>query len=110
MQLIEVLPYIIEYVTNEEDFIRIQEKLFEKGYRWLDGAEVFTSYMITYPLYVSNLPFNDHRVKDVIRQTYNVFTNDILFFDDQPQPEAEHDFDMKVLRRSKLDKLNMLCE
>lgn len=104
MELNEILPYFIEYVEDQDSFIKLQLELFEKGYKWLDGAVVYEPlFYIKYPLYLSNLPFVDHSRKDELRRSYNELCNNILFFDDN----LPHDFDMKVLRKYKLKKI---CE
>lgn len=104
MNLEYKLPYFIEYVENQERFMKLQLELFSKGYKWMDGTNVFepSIFYINYPLYVSNLPFTDHTSKDELRINYNEPGNDILFFDDQ----LPHDFDITILRKYKLKKIS----
>lgn len=107
MRINKILPYIIVECESRDDAQRIQEELFNKGYKWIDGEfldlELFDMY-IFFPIFISNLPYKDKEIKDKAKNTrieYNEVGNNILFFS-----EDKEDFNLSLLRLDKLDKLN----
>lgn len=103
MKISYKLPYIMYKANTEEEFVQLQKKLFSDGYKWVNDMIVFVSDMITYPIYVSNLPWSDKRDFEKSYKTrgnFNEYGNDIIYFSD----DKIH-FDIKLQRIQKLKKI-----
>jgi len=102
-----VKSYFIEVAYSNEEFIRLQVRLFNKGYKWIDGEKIFDlNFPVVYPIYVSNLPFTESSLSkrfENIRYNYDEYFNNIFFFDSN-----KNVFNLKLLRREKLKKLNSM--
>jgi len=106
-----ILPYFIEKANSEDEFIELQTKLFNNGYKWLDkvdGHRIFipnlgtSQVFIFYPVYISNLSFSDNTSQGkFLRKKFNEHSNDILFFGQQKEV-----FDNTLLRYEKLKNIN----
>ncbi len=105
MKLIKIKPYFIEYVDNNENFSKLQLELFAQGYRWLNGTKVWIvdNQFIEFPLYVSNLDFDDVNTEHIIkiRTEHESFGNDVMFVS-----ENKEDFNLNLLRKEKLERLS----
>lgn len=101
MEIIKIKPYFIEKVNSLNEFKEIQIALFKKGYCWVNTTEVWETYLINFPIYISNLEFKNCNKKESIRTTYNQYSNNILWFG------KYDDFDTTELRKEKLKKLKI---
>lgn len=106
MKIIKTKPYFIKLIHTEEDFILIQTELFEKGYQWMNNAEVwFDDNFVKFPIYISNLPLIVSELKfEAIRENFNQYNNNILFIDQEKKY-----FDIKLLRSEKLKNISNTC-
>jgi len=106
MEVNEIMPYFVEKANNKEEFIRLQNKLFGIGYKWLStNDEVWEDInFLSYPIYVSNLSFLDIDVIkkfERLRNNLNEHSNNILFLD-----KDMNSFDLRLLRKLKLERIN----